>query len=229
MRRFVLQATALGLLVLWTIFRLQPSHGQGYPESTPSRPIEGLVMGGFSPTSGKAATYLQDGWILDGGFIYWLARGDTLGLRTDLGYSEHQAASQLVVSGALATGHQVDDGWGSFSSLSSGLVLRAPSSHWLRVYGLAQIGVTNTHLRLVQTFYAPGYYCDPFFYYCSYPFVGYASVYSHTTNRFSWNIGAGLDFSTRGIPGWFVELQYRRIETSPHPFEYWPVMVGLRF
>jgi hypothetical protein len=230
MRRIVtLITTALGLTTFSAACWLQPSSAQGYPTGEPTRRIEGLIMGGLSPTAGETASLLQDGWIVDGGFIYWLGHSGTLGLRTDIGYSEHQATDQFLTSGERATGQRVDDGWGSFSSFSTGLILRAPPRIWPRVYGIAQVGVTNTHVRLVQTFYVPGYYCDPFFYYCSYPIVGYASVYSHTTNRFSWNIGIGLDFPTQGIAGWFVELQYRRVESSPQAFEYWPVMVGLRF
>lgn len=218
---------ALGLLVaaLW----LSASHGQPTPASERSPPIEGFIFGGFSRTAGEAASYLQDGWIIDGGFIYWLAHGDTFGLRTDLGYSEHEASDQFLGFGTLASGQRLNDGSGSFSSLSSGLVLRAPGSSWPRLYGLAQLGLTHTHVRLAQTFYLPGYYCDPFFYYCSSPAFGQASVYSHTSDRFSWNLGLGLDFGTHSIPGWFLELQYRRVENSPHAFEYWPVMVGLRF
>ena len=230
MRRIVSLGTTLGLAALVAASWPPSSEGQAYPVSQRTPPIEGFILGGFSPTAGAAASYLQDGWILDGGFIYWLAHGDMFGLRTDLGYSEHQATSQFQSFGALASGQRVNDGWGSFTSLSSGLMIRAPATHWPRVYGLAQIGVTNTHVRLVQTFYVPGYYCDPFFYYCSFPVVGYASVYSHTINKFSWNLGIGLDFATRGIPaGWFLELQYRRVDTAPRTFEYWPVMVGVRF
>lgn len=212
-------------LTLTTAFWLQPLYAQGYP----TRPLQGFIMGGFSPTAGNVASYLQDGWIIDGGFNYWLAHGDTLGLRTDLGYSEHQATYQYLTFGGVATYPGANNGWGSFSSLSTGLTWRAPANRWPRVYGLAQIGVTNTHVHLVQTFYVPGYYCDPFFYYCSNPMAGNASVYSHTTNRLSWNVGFGADFTAPGLPGWFVELQYRRVETSPHAFEYWPVMFGLRF
>jgi hypothetical protein len=229
MRRIVSLGTALALNALAAAFSLPPCLAQGYPTSQPTRPIEGFFMGGYSPTGGAAATYLQDGWIIDGGFIYWLAHGDTFGLRTDIGYSEHATTDQFLTFGALATGRRVDDGWGSFSALSSGLILRAPASTWPRVYGLAQVGVTNTHVRLAQTFYAPGLYCEPFFYYCSYPLVGYNSAYSHTSNRFSWNVGLGLDFPAPGESGWFLEVQYRRVETTPHAFEYWPVMVGFRF
>lgn len=229
MRRTVTRSTALGLIALGAAFWLQPACGQGYPTAEPTRAIEGFIMGGFSPTAGSGAAYLQDGWIIDGGFIYWLAHGDTFGLRTDIGYSEHQATNQSLALGGLATNQRANYGWGSFSSLSSGLTLRAPPNTWPRVYGLAQIGITNTHVHLVPSFYLPGYYCDPFFYYCGYPSGGYSSVYSYTTNRLSWNVGLGLDFPAPGISGWYVELQYRRVQTAPHAFAYWPIMFGLRF
>lgn len=229
MRRIVTLGTALGLVALAAAFWPQPCDPQNYPTDQPARPLEGFIMGGFSPTAGDAASYLQDGWIIDAGFIYWLAQGDTFGLRTDIGYSEHEATNQFRALGGLATNQRSNYGWGSFSSFSSGLKMRAPSSFWPRVYGVAQIGVTNTHVRLAQAFYIPYENCDPFFYYCSNPIGGYASGYSYTTNRFSWNVGLGLDFQTPGIPDWFVELQYRRVQTTPHAFEYWPVMIGFRF
>jgi hypothetical protein len=86
---------------------------------------------------------------------------------------------------------------------------------------------THVHLRLVEGSSRSGSYCAPFFYYCGYPAAG--TVESYDTNHLSWNVGMGIDFATYWTKSWFVELQYRRIETSPRPFAYWPVMVGLRF
>jgi hypothetical protein len=207
-----------------------PARSQGYyygPQAAAT--FQGQIMGGFSGTSGNTANYLQGGWAIDGGFIYWLHHGEGLGIRTDLSYSDHAATDQFLAFGQQVTGQEVDDGWGNFSAISTGPIYRAALGGWAHVYGFAQVGVSHVHLRLVQTFFAPGFYCDPFFGYCDSPDVGAASVYSYNTNRISWNVGVGLDFPSYWAQSWFIEAQYRRIDTAPHPFEYWPLMIGLRF
>lgn len=207
-----------------------PALGQGYYYEAQAAPsLQGHFMGGYSGTSGNTAKYLQGGWVIDGGFTWWLHNGEGLGVRTDLSYSEHAATDQFLSFGQAVTGEEVDDGWGSFSSVSTGLVYRAPIGGRIHLYGLAQVGFSHAQLRLVQTFFVPGVYCDPFFGYCDYPEVGAASVYSYSTDRVSWNVGVGLDLPVRGSQSWFVEAQYRRIEAAPHAFEYWPIMVGMRF
>src|SRR5579871_5513474 len=146
----------VALIASWSA----PARSQGYyygPQATPA--FQGQIMGGLSGTSGNTSAYLQSGWAIDGGFIYWLRHGEGLGIRTDLSYSEHQATSQLLAFGQQVTGQEVDDGWGDFSSISTGLVYRAPLGNWMHIYGLAQVGISHVHLRLVQTFFVPGFYC----------------------------------------------------------------------
>jgi hypothetical protein len=225
--RYVQRALA-GLAILGVALAAQQALGQSYygPAGSAFQP---QIMGGFSGTSGEAGAYLQNGWILDGGFIYWLPRTRGLGIRTDLSFSDHDATNQFLSFGEQVTGLEVDDGWGNLSSVSTGLVYQLPLTRRVNLYGLAQVGVSHVHLRLEQTFFIPGYYCDPFFDYCDYPDVGAVSVYNYGTNRLSWNVGIGIDFAGYWAQTWFIEAQYRRIETSPRPFEYWPVMVGIRF
>lgn len=159
-------------------------------------------MGGFSATSGDEGTLLQDGWIVDAGFIYWLDHGDGFGLRTDASYSDHAAAAQFRAFG---------DGWGDVSAAATGPIYRLPLASGLHLYGLAQVGVSHVRLRLFEGGNA------------------YSSVESYSSNRLSWDLGMGLDLATYWRERWFIEVQYRRIEISPRPFEYWPVMVGVRF
>lgn len=223
-------ATAFAIMPLAVGLVSQPAHAQdSYYGPGAGQDFQAQLMGGYSGTSGNAGTYLMGGWAVDGGFIYWLEHDHEFGLRTDLSYSHHQATDQFLAFGQEATGLQVDDGWGGFSAISTGLVIRAPGNSWAHVYGLAQIGLSHVDLRLVQTFFVPGFYCDPFFDYCDYPIVGEDTVYSYHTNRLSWNVGVGVDFPSFAGQSWFIEAQYRRIEVAPHPFEYWPIMVGLRF
>ena len=224
-----MQNTVAALAALGMALAAQQAAGQGYYATPLASGFQPQVMAGFSGTSGDAANYLQSGWIVDGGFIYWLPQGRGLGIRTDLSFSDHQATNQFLSFGQEVTGQEVDDGWGSFSSASTGLVYQLPLAARASLYGLAQIGISHVHLRLVQTFFTPGYYCDPFFDYCDYPDVGTASVYSYNANHLSWNVGIGVNFAGYWGQTWFIEAQYRRIETSPRAFEYWPIMVGLRF
>lgn len=210
-------------------FAGQRAQSQGYYQPRSAPLIQGQIMGGFSSTSGNTAQYLQGGWAIDAGFIYWPGTSASLGIRTDLSYSQHQATDQFLAFGQSVTGQEVDDGWGDFSAISTGLMLRAPLGSWAHLYGLAQVGLSHVNLRLAQTFFVAGFYCDPFFDYCDYPVVGDSTVYSYDTSRLSWNVGVGVDFASGWGRSWFIEAQYRRIETTPHAFEYWPVMVGLRF
>ena len=220
---------ALAATVALGVVAATPAYSQGAFYAPQAPTFQWQIMGGYSGTSGNTANYLDGGWAVDGGFIYWPNHDEGLGIRTDLSYSSHAATDQFLAFGEQATGEEVDDGWGSFTSLSTGLVYRAPLGAWAHVYGLAQVGVTHTQLRLVQTFYTDDIYCDPFYGYCSYPDVGAASVYSYNTNHLSWNVGVGVDFPSHWAGTWFIEAQYRRVEIAPHPFEYWPIMVGLRF
>jgi hypothetical protein len=183
-----------------------------------ARTFQGQIMGGFSATYGDEGTYLQSGWVIDAGFIYWLNHGDGFGIRTDASYSDHQATDQFRAFG---------DGWGDVSAAASGLVYRTSLNSWAHFYALAQVGVSHVRLRLVERAPLSSSYCAPFFYYCGYPTPGTAESYG--TNHLSWDVGMGIELATFWVQSWFVEVQYRRIETSPRPFEYWPVMVGLRF
>jgi hypothetical protein len=210
-------AKALSAITLAATLYVPATHAQGdYAQPAPT--FQGQIMGGFSATSGDEGTYLQDGWVIDAGFIYWLNHGDGLGVRTDASYSDHQATDQYRAFG---------DGWGDVSAAATGLVYRTSLNGWAHFYGLAQVGISHVRLRLVETSSQSNSYCAPFFYYCGYPTAG--TVESYDTNHLSWDLGMGVDFATYWTESWFVEVQYRRIETSPHPFEYWPVMVGLRF
>ena len=212
-------------------FAAQPVHAQSYYGGYAGGPVEviqGHIMGGYSPTSGVTSDFLQDGWIIDGGFTFW-PQGVPLGIRTDLSYSGHQATNQFLALGQAATGLEVDDGSGSFSSLAAGLVFRPRQYGLARFYGLAQAGATRVREQLTQTFFVAGSYCDPFFYYCGYQYgTGDAIVYDYATTKFSWNVGLGVEFPTYWGSSWFLEAQYRRVETQ-QPLEYWPIMVGIRF
>lgn len=202
---------------------------QAYATYRPPTPrLQGHVMAGYSATSGVTSDYLYGGWILDGGVSYWPG-GGWLGLRGDLSYSAHAATNGFINFEQHATGEQIDQGSGDFASIAAGLALRGPRLGSVRFYGLAQASITHVRLQLTQTFYFPGYFCDPFFGYCEFASsFGGATVYDRNATRWGWNVGIGVQFPGYFGEGWFIEAQYRRVQTS-QPFEYWPVTVGFRF
>jgi hypothetical protein len=187
----------------------------------PPPPLQGLILGGFSGNSGASGDYLQNGWIAAAGFIWWADPYRQLGLRTDLSNSYDAANHQYLASEGMFT-----HGWGDFTTLSTGLQYRPPLLSWPRLYVLAQVGVTHTRLWLSESLSDNGYYCDPYYYYCSYG--PSTTISDENANSFSWNVGVGLDFPLYRGNSLFVEAQFRRIQMTP-PLDYWPITVGLRF
>jgi hypothetical protein len=183
------------------------------------------VAAGFSDTSGATSDYLDGGWLVEGGYSYFPEAG-ALGVRADLSYSDYAANGNYVGAGLEPGTAGFGHGYAAISSGSIGGVVRAPWSAWARVYALGQVGFSYVQLRSDQYYYGSG--CDSYFgcgggYGYGY---GYGNLYDAT--RLSWNLGVGVEFPTYWGQSWFVEAQYRQIET-PTPIEYWPVTVGFRF
>jgi hypothetical protein len=181
------------------------------------------VAAGFSNTSGTTSDYLDGGWLVEGGFSYFPDAG-ALGVRADLSYSAYAAngnyAGNGLEPGTAGFGH----GYGAVSSGAIGGVVRVPWTARAHLYALGQAGFAYVQLHS-DRYYDGGYYgngCDSY-YDCGY---GYGNVYSAT--RFAWNAGVGMEFPLYWAQSWFIEAQYRRIET-PTPIEYWPLTVGFRF
>lgn len=205
-----------------------PASAQGYGSYAPrSEVFQGHVMLGYSLTSGTTADFLEDGGLIDGGFSFF-PEGGPVGLRVDLSYGYHNATSQLLQYGEQSTGYAVDNGYGEIGAVSVGAVVRAAWSSHSHVYALAQIGESDVRVQLNQSNNGSGSYCNPF--YCGSDYNGRDSttVYDRSIDRFSWNLGVGVEFPLRGGQNLFLEAQYRRIET-PTPLEYWPLAVGWRF
>jgi opacity protein-like surface antigen len=225
--RIVSAGVALAIIISGPVARAQAYEPYGYGGPA-ANVLQGHIMGGYSAPSGATSNYLQGGWIIDGGVTFWPHAGP-LGLRADVSYSAHNATSRFLDFGQQLTGQQVDTGWGDFASVAGGLVFRPRQYGPAHFYGLAQIGATRVQLRLEQIFGAPGFYCDPFFDYCASTFdYGAATVFDATTTKLSWNLGLGVEFASYWGSNWFIETQYRRVETQ-QPFEYWPFTVGIRF
>jgi hypothetical protein len=221
--RLVLAATvaAGGLLALPATVHAQSYGSNGGPRSDVS---EWHVAAGFSDTSGTTSEYLDGGWLVEGGYSYF-PEGREIGVRADLSYSAYAANGNYsgvgLEPGTAGFGH----GYGAISSGSIGGVLRAPWSSWARVYALGQVGFSYVQLHSDQYSYGGG--CDGY-YNCGggYGYGGYGNVYSAT--HLSWNAGVGVEFPLYWGQSWFIEAQYRQIET-PTPIEYWPITAGFRF
>jgi len=214
--------TASGLLARASAVQAQ---GYGYGGGPRSEVSEWHVAAGFSDMSGASSDYLDGGWLVEGGYSYF-PQGGALGVRADLGYSAYAASGNYggagLEPGAAGFGH----GYAAITSGAIGGVLRSSWSGWGRVYALGQVGISYVQLHSDQYYYAGGYGggCDPY-YGCGGGY-GYGNLYDST--RLSWNVGVGVEFPLYWGRSWFLEAQYRQVET-PTPLEYWPVTAGFRF
>jgi hypothetical protein len=212
--RLILGAAVIGWLALPAVAQAQ-SYEYGGPRSDVTQWHFGA---GFSDISAGASNYLDDGWLVNGGFSYFPQAG-ALGVRGDLSYSSYAANGNYSGYGPGRFG----PGYGDISSAAIGGVARLPGNAWAHVYGLAQVGVSYVQLHSDQYFYGPGGVCSPYYGPCGY---GYGNTYD--TSHLSWNLGVGVEIPLYWGPNLFVEAQYRQIQT-PSPIEYWPITVGLRF
>ena len=180
------------------------------------------VATGFSNTSGTTSDYLDGGWLGEGGFSYFPDAG-ALGVRADVSYSAYAANGNYAGHGLEPGTAGFGRGVGTVSSGAIGGVMRIPWTARAHLYALGQVGFAYVRLHSDRYFdggYAGG--CDPH-YGCGYD---YGDLYGAT--RLSWNAGVGMEFPLYWAQSWFIEAQYRRVET-PTPIEYWPLTVGLRF
>jgi hypothetical protein len=196
------------------------AQGYGYYGGSRSDAAQWHVAAGFSDTSGTTSDYLNGGWLVEGGYSYFPQAG-ALGVRADLSYSDYTANGDYFGAGLEPGTAGFGHGYGAITSGSIGGVVRAPWSAWARVYALGQVGFSYVQLHSDQYFYGS---CGSY-YGCGGGY-GYGDLYDAT--HLSWNLGVGVEFPTYWGSSWFVEAQYRQIET-PTPIEYWPVTVGLRF
>ena len=199
------------------------------PANAADAPVTWNVHGGWTPVSGDAADYIDDGYTLGFG-VQW--RPDTRGplaLEADLSWSEFDATQQLLDLGQSANPDiRVDDGSATVWQLTAAAKYYFPISARASFYGLAGIGVYNRDVELTQTVLVAGTWCD-WWGFC-YPAVGtgQAVVSSDDTTEFGWNVGIGFEFPFGYGPAWFIEARYQVIETD-NPTEYIPIQIGYRF
>jgi hypothetical protein len=201
---------------------LVQAQGYGYYAGAHSDVAQWHVAAGFSNTSGTTSDYLDGGWLVEGGFSYFPDAG-ALGVRADLSYSAYAANGNYSGNGLEPGTAGFGHGYGAVTSGAIGGVVRVPWTARAHLYALGQLGFAYVQLHSDQ-YYDGGYGngCDGY-YGCGYD---YGSIYRAT--RLAWSAGVGMEFPLYWAQSWFIEAQYRRIET-PTPIEYWPLTVGFRF
>ena len=190
-------------------------------------PIGWQVFGGYSEPVGRTADYFQGGVAVGGGVTY-SPPGRPFDFRFEIAYAGHPASNKLIDLGQQTTDIQIDDGSGSFWSASGNVAFYLPFTHGVEGYVIGGIGAYHARIELTQTVLIDGYYCDPWADFCDYGVTaGDILVASHSTTRFGWNAGFGVQFP-RFDHAWFVEARYTQIETST-PIKYVPIQFGYRF
>ena len=209
---------ALSVITVGECLAVASVRAQGY--DTQQEPwIQGHIMGGYAAPAGNTSDYLQGGWIIDGGFTFWPQSGP-IGIRTDFSYSGFSDDD-----GYLYYGPGYDRGWGAVSSAATGLMFRPHQYSWAHFYGLVQVSVSEVqqHLTYNGSGYVDcGYFCGGYY------GGGYYGGSDNDTTKIGWNVGLGVDFPTYWGQSWFIEAQWRRVQTQ-QPFDYYPVTVGYRF
>lgn len=193
-------------------------------------PLRWHVTAGFSQPTGTASDLLQGGgYAVGGGFSWTPGPASPFAMRVDFNYTDNKATRQLIESGQQQTSYEVDDGRGSFTSLTVNGVYKMPLGSGVRLYGIAGAGAYHADLSLTQRVLVGGTYCDFYWGYC-YPGVasGDLVVASNATTKFGWNAGLGLEFPLHYGQSWFIEARFNRIEGT-RPLDYVPVTVGFRF
>jgi len=194
--------------------------------------LSGHLSTGYSMTQGVTSDFLQDGWIVSGGWDWkpWAER--RFSLRFDLHYSAYDATNELIDLGGAATGDvRIDDGDATVWGANLNGVYRLGPSDAFHGYLTAGVGEYQRNVNLSQTVLVGGIYCDPWSGFC-YPSVipGQSVLVDQSTTRFAWNAGVGVEFPL-GVGGGalFFELSYHVLETSNKPTEFIPLQVGIRF
>lgn len=223
-------AIATALIVIGSV--AAPCFAQTYGSGQNDAMTKGLhwhLEGGYAPTVGRTADYLNGGGSVGGGFSFVPATGSLFSLRTDLSYSQFGATRHLISLGEQQSQTQIDDGTGRIVNLDLDGVLTVPFGPRARGYVMAGAGGAYRRIELTQTVGFAGYYCDDWYGYCGIGvFPGDVLVQRDQTTRFAWNAGVGVEFQLYSGQALFIEARYNRIETS-RPTEFIPIRIGLRF
>jgi opacity protein-like surface antigen len=199
-----------------------------HAQSPEEKPIAWHLDAGYSITTGRTHDYLDNGWLFDAGLTWHPQPGGPFGIRLDGHYGEYDATNRLINLGSALTRTRIDDGNGSTLGADLNGVFNFPLGQRMRGYVTAGVGVDRRRIELTQTVLFNGFVCDPFFGICGIGAVPGAQIVAHdSTTRFAWNGGVGVEFPiSRGTL--FLDASYRRIETR-RPFEYVPIVFGIRF
>jgi len=193
------------------------------------RAIRWHIDGGYSIMTGTLHDYLDNGYIISGGFTWRPAPGAPLALRVDAHYSGYNANNHLLDIAQEQTQTRIDDGTGSTLGVDVNAVSYLPISANASFYLTGGVGVDRRRIDVTQTVLYGDYFCDLWDEFCSFGVApGDVLVARDSTTKFAWNAGVGIEFSRSIWGSWFIEATYHRIESSPST-SYIPIKVGLRF
>jgi len=192
-------------------------------------PLRVQIEGGYSVTSGDAATLLHDGWNVGLGLTWFPTSKLPLGLRVDGSYSSFDLTYDALARAAQAIG-QPGTYYGH-QNLYGGdldLELDLPLSHHARWYFFGGAGRYRAETVVKQAQYQFGFAC---FYYCFPAYIPVVTLEQHSTSDWlrSWNAGMGFEFALADPASFFIEARYLRIEPYANRNEFIPIRVGLRF
>jgi opacity protein-like surface antigen len=206
----------------------QPISAKRYVPAEPElkyHPLSAHIDGGYSVTTGKTATFLDDGGNVGFGVTWFPTSALPIGLRVDGSYSSFRARDALLeLNGSnYSSGHE--NIYGGDADLQLDLAHQSSRSK-LYLFGGTGWYRVQTHLR--QLSFEQGVVCG--FYFCEPGLIPVATV-TRTTSpwRSSWNAGLGWEVALADGASFFMEARYLQITPRDSKMQFVPIRVGLRF
>jgi hypothetical protein len=192
-------------------------------------PLQVLIEGGAAVTVGNTSNFLDSGFTIGGG-VLWHPEPGPLALRTMFDYTRLGASSQLINDAAAFNQANIDGGSAQIYSLRLNGLYEWP----LEPYGVAAhgyvtlgLGVAHEEVDFTQTILQVGSVCS--WWVCGTAVTPQEALVAHnSTTRFTWNVGAGVNFPLGGWESFFVEAAFERVNT-PQATTFVPLRLGVRF
>lgn len=212
------------ILAFVALASVNPAHAQGA-----AKPVQWYVATGYALSQGDTGVLFDDGWNFAGGAIYRPAPDKHFALRFDLGYSFF-SASHALIREAQASDLRVDDGHGSYTTLTAEILYEfGHTGHGVGGYVGVGFGGAHRYGNLTTTVVSGGYWCDPWTGWC-YPgyFPGDAVVADTSLTKFDYSVAAGVTF-TVGHGDLYLEGRYHWMGSADRSTEVCPIVIGYRF
>ena len=186
-----------------------------YPEGPV---VQGLFEAGGAVSTGDSSRFLDGGFTLGGGVLVHPAPGP-LAFRATFDYTRLEASRELIDEASAATGTDFRHGQAEIYSLRLNALFEVPLSPFTRGYLTAGVGGANERLSLDRDFRPPVLGVE---------FFPGAFAGRRDDSDFTYNVGAGLNFSQGNWESFFVEATYEHVNT-PQATTFVPIRVGVHF